>query len=253
MVAHRNGILYFLTVLTMCSCGQERARDPETVSDKRTEVEPGKPLSQKSTLISGIEKKCIDAGLVDVRSRDSSIVVNLKYSSDDNFLCQDLYGDFNDCYLQPDVADKLVTAQQNLKTRFPYYSLIIFDAVRPRSVQALMWDTIAVPLSERSKYVSNPRNGSLHNFGAAVDLSIIDENGIELDMGTPYDYFGELAYPREEERLLREGQLSHRQTLNREILRSVMTAAGFRGITTEWWHFNSCSRDEALIRYKIVE
>jgi D-alanyl-D-alanine dipeptidase len=101
--------------------------------------------------------------------------------------------------------------------------------------------------------VSNPRNGSLHNFGAAVDLSIVDENGIELDMGTPYDYFGELAYPREENRLVKEGKLSHLQALNREILRNVMHEAGFSGITTEWWHFNSCSRPEAFERYDIVE
>ena len=116
-----------------------------------------------------------------------------------------------------------------------------------------MWDTIAVPYSEKSKYVSNPKNGSLHNFGAAVDLSIVDQNGIELDMGTKYDYFGELAYPREEERMIKEGKLTHIQLLNRELLRTVMIAGGFFGITTEWWHFNSCKRNEAYSRYKIIE
>jgi zinc D-Ala-D-Ala dipeptidase len=151
------------------------------------------------------------------------------------------------------VAEKLKHAQSVLKSKYPFYNLIVFDAVRPKSVQQKMWDTIAVPDYERSKYVSNPQNGSLHNFGAAVDISIVDEGGIELDMGTSYDYFGELAYPREEERMIREGKLTHIQLLNRELLRSVMEEAGFTAITTEWWHFNSCSRNEAFSKYKIIE
>lgn len=203
--------------------------------------------------ISSMEKNCIDAGLVDVHSVDSSIVVDLKYSGCDNFLFLDMYGDMDKCYLQPDVAAKLKKAQELLREKYPYYSLIVFDGVRPRSVQFRMWDTIKLPIFERTKYVSNPLNGSVHNYGAAVDLSIIDQNGIELDMGTPYDYFGELAYPREEKRLIEEGKLSYKQFLNREILREAMTGAGFASITTEWWHFNSCSRNEAMLKYKIME
>ncbi len=200
-----------------------------------------------------IEQRIIDAGLIDIKKVDSSIVVDLKYSTCDNFLFMDVYGAFNKCYLQPDVAEKLKMAQQFLKAKFPYYSLIVYDAVRPRSIQYTMWDTIAVPLKERSKYVSNPKYGSLHNFGAAVDISIIDKSGYVLDMGTSYDYFGELAYPREEERMIKEGKLSKVQWLNRELLRSVMIQAGFTGITTEWWHFNSCYRQQAYTKYRIVE
>jgi D-alanyl-D-alanine dipeptidase len=190
---------------------------------------------------------------VDIKDVDSSIKVDLKYSSYDNFLCTDMYGDLEKAYLQPDVAEKLKSAQQSLRKKYPYYSLIIYDAVRPRSIQAKMWDTLKLPFSVRTKYVSNPQNGSLHNFGAAVDLSIIDENGIVLDMGTPYDFFGELAYPREEERMIKEGKLSYKQLLNRKILRDVMLEAGFMDITTEWWHFNSCFRSQAISKYKIIE
>lgn len=199
------------------------------------------------------EQSIINAGLVDVKTVDSTIVVDLKYSTCDNFLCMDVYGDFNKCYLQPDVAEKLKLAQQYLKAKFPYYSLIVFDAVRPRSVQRLMWDTVDIPYSERGKFLSSPHGGSLHNFGAAVDISIIDENGHELDMGTPYDYFGELAYPRAEQRMIYEGKLTHRQLLNRDILRNVMHQAGFWGIATEWWHFNSCTRENAYQKYVIIE
>jgi len=213
-----------------------------------------RPVSDSaSSFISATERILIDAGLVNIKQLDSSIVVDLKYSGDDNFLFTDVYGDLNNAYLQKDVADKLRMAQRLLKARFPYYSLIVYDAVRPRSIQEKMWDSIDVPQAERSKYVSNPRNGSLHNYGAAVDLSIMDDNGIALDMGTPYDYFGELAYPREEQRLVAEGKLTYKQLYNRQILREIMQQAGFSGITTEWWHFNSCSRDVAAAKYKIVE
>jgi D-alanyl-D-alanine dipeptidase len=216
------------------------------ITDSVPEREPAQPPGPA-------EEALIAAGLVNIQTVDSSIKVNLKYSTCDNFLFLDMYGDLEKCYLQPDVAEKLKVAQQLLKKKFPYYSLIVYDGVRPRSIQCKMWDTIAVPASERTKYVSNPMNGSLHNFGAAVDLSIIDENGIELDMGTPYDFFGELAYPREEERMIREFRLSYKQLFNRQILREAMVNAGFMSITTEWWHFNSCFRKEAIGKYKIVE
>src|SRR5438105_2830549 len=80
------------------------------------------------------EQSLIDAGLTDVQSIDSTIIVDLKYSTCDNFLGLDVYGDLNRCYLQPDVAEKLKTCQKELRSRFPFYSLIIFDAVRPRSI-----------------------------------------------------------------------------------------------------------------------
>ncbi len=199
------------------------------------------------------EQEVINAGLVDIKTIDSSIVVDMKYSTTDNFMGIDVYGDFNKCYLQPDVAEKLRNAQLFLKSKFPYYNLIIYDGARPRSVQRKMWDTINVPYYEKSKYVSNPSGGSLHNFGAAVDLSIADENGFVLDMATTYDFFGELAYPREEDRMLMEGKLTQKQWLNRELLRSVMNHSGFFGITTEWWHFNSCGLNTAYLKYAIIE
>jgi len=248
----------FILLLAALSACREKVKEssdvPVPVADSAAAQPAAVSIGDKITRDStAIEQQLIAAGLVDIASVDSSISVDLKYSSCDNFLFIDMYGDLEKCYLQPDVALKLKRGQALLKEKYPYYSLIVFDGVRPRSIQAKMWDTIAVPAYERSKYVSNPQNGSLHNFGAAVDLSIIDENGILLDMGTPYDFFGELAYPREEQRMIREGRLTHKQLFNREILREAMQSAGFTGITTEWWHFNSCGRNEAMLKYKIVE
>ncbi|MEK6616463.1 MAG: M15 family metallopeptidase [Bacteroidota bacterium] len=185
-----------------------------------------------------LEKKLIALGLVNINTLDSSIKVNLKYSTEDNFLHKNLYGELKNCYLQKETAEKVVKAQKILKEKFPFYSLLIYDGVRPLSIQQMMWDEVRIPKKLKDKYVSNPQVGSLHNFGCAVDVSIVNEDGWEMDMGTLYDYFGELGHPIAEPRMIEEGKLTWRQFENRKLLRKVMTEAGFTYITTEWWHFN---------------
>ena len=106
---------------------------------------------------------------------------------------------------------------------------------------------------EEEAYVADPEKGSIHNFGAAVDVSIVDQEGNLLDMGTPFDYFGDLAQPRYEDRFLKEGALTKKQIENRRLLRKVMKEAGFQTIPDEWWHFNAFSPEEVKRRYAIVE
>lgn len=225
----------------------------ETVLDSSWIETDTLPLpTAPDTVIGDLEQRMIDAGLVKVTNLDTTIVTDLRYSTESNFLNIDLYGDFNAIYLQQEVAEKLVLASKLLRSKYPY-RIVVFDAVRPRSVQQAMWDVLDLPLKEKTKYVSNPRYGSLHNFGAAVDVSIMDQYGDLLDMGTGYDHFGELAYPSKEEELLESGELKLEQIQNRQLLRSVMYKAGFTNIHTEWWHFNSCSRKEARERFPIIE
>ncbi|HEV7230584.1 MAG TPA: M15 family metallopeptidase [Bacteroidia bacterium] len=193
------------------------------------------------------------AGLTDVRQQDSSIQVDLKYAGSDNFLGFNMYGKLKRCFLQPDVTGKLVKAQKILRSMYPFYGLIVYDAVRPLHIQKMMWDTLKMPAGIKQQYLSSPQVISLHNYGAAVDLSIITRDGLLLDMGTPYDFFGPLAHPEFEDRFREEGKLSLKQILNRELLRTVMHAAGFSPIETEWWHFNSCSRQEAARMYKVIQ
>lgn len=202
---------------------------------------------------SAIELEMEELGLVDITTLDSTIRVDLRYSTINNFTGKDMYGDLNRCYLQKEVAEKLVNAQADLRRQYPYYSLLVFDGARPVSIQQLMWDSVELPPGERQKYLSNPANRSLHNYGAAVDVTIIDEKGNELDMGTPYDFFGELAHPRKEAEYFEQGVLSEKQLANREILRSAMKSAGFSRIETEWWHFNSTSRLRAAEIYPVIE
>lgn len=256
----RNSAYFLLALAFFCSC-EEQGDSPVTHSDTL----PRQAFVQAATAdsvsleqemrrpYSKLEEEIAAYGLQDIALLDSSIVIELRYSTENNFLGFDLYGDFDRCFLQPDVAAKLVKAQALLREKYPYYSLIVYDAVRPLRIQRLMWDTLRLPPGEKQKYLSNPDNGSLHNYGAAVDLSIIDENGIPLDMGTPYDFFGEKAHPEKETYFLEKGELSSRQISNREILRDVMRRSGFFGIQTEWWHFNSCTRVKAAEIYRIVD
>jgi D-alanyl-D-alanine dipeptidase len=179
----------------------------------------------------------------------------LKYSTTDNFFGEDVYGNLTKAYFQPDVAQKIQKAQQLLKETNPAYSLLIYDGVRPHSIQKILWNKLdSIPPKTREAYVANPAKGSIHNYGCAADLTVfnMDADSV-LDMGTKYDYFGYLAYPSKEKENLRNGLLTQTQIDNRLVLRNVMVKAGFSPITSEWWHFNSISRANAEKLYQIIQ
>ena len=193
-------------------------------------------------------------GLVKVQAMVPSIQVDLKYASIDNFIKMKLYHRLNNAYLQEEVVIKLKKAQEKLKVILPTYSLLIYDAVRPVEVQKIMWEALdSIPVYRRSKFVSNPSNKSLHNFGAAVDLTIIDSSGLPLDMGAGYDDPRKIAYPSMEKIYLKNGRLTQIQYQNRLLLRKVMHHGGFAPLETEWWHFNACSRSYAKANYSCLE
>ena len=199
----------------------------------------------------GLEAQLQRAGLVNVQRLDSSIQVELKYASLDNFMHANVYGDLRVCYLQREAAAMLARAQGLLRQRHPGFSLKVFDGARPRRVQRIMWQLVRG--TDRQKYVADPALGSMHNFGAAVDLTLTDGKGRDLDMGTPYDFFGELAQPRYEGRFLKEGRLAREQVAHRHLLRNTMIAAGFVPIPNEWWHFDAFSHQVVRQRYRLLE
>lgn len=205
--------------------------------------------------IDSLEQRIIDSGLVDIQQIDSSILVDVKYSSLDNFMKRDLYGSLTRIYLQKEVAERLSLAQQALKKKDSTLSLLVYDGVRPRSVQQRMWDALdTIPFQDRIKFVSNPKNGSLHSYGCAVDLTIFDhKTNTILDMGAGYDDLRKIAYPKHEAAFLETGELTKEQYDNRKLLRSVMRKGGFWVIPTEWWHFNAFTREKAKELYEIVE
>ncbi|MBC8152683.1 MAG: M15 family metallopeptidase [Bacteroidetes bacterium] len=193
-------------------------------------------------------------GLVDVQQVAPTILVDLKYSTTDNFVGKDVYGDLSRAYVQPMAARKLANASKYLQANYPNLRLLVYDAARPRASQWNLWNALPkLSERERRKYVADPRKGSIHNYGCAVDLTVATEAGIPLDMGTKYDYFGALAYPSQEAALLRAGKLTKQQIANRTILRAAMRQGGFSGIKYEWWHFNALSREQAKAMFRIVE
>ena len=204
-------------------------------------------------IIDTLEKRLIDSGLVNIQDLIPGILVDVRYSDTNNFMKTDVYGHLNRIYLQPTVAEDLKKVQNALKNRDSSLTLLVYDGVRPRSVQQFMWDILDMPINEKTKFVSNPKYGSVHNFGAAVDLTIADTNGQPLDMGAGYDDSRKIAYPRFEQLYLDSGLLTLQQIENRELLRSVMREGGFWGIQTEWWHFNRYSRARCMEMFDIVE
>jgi D-alanyl-D-alanine dipeptidase len=181
--------------------------------------------------------------------------VELKYATTDNFMRKNVYGDLTRAYLQPEMAKRLAKAATLLKQYKPGYQLLVYDAARPNSVQYNLWnalDDLKIPARSKTQYVADPKIGSNHNFGCAVDLTVVDEKGKPLDMGTSFDFFGPLAYPRSEQEMLKKGRLTQKQIENRQILRKVMTQAGFKANTTEWWHFDGMSKSQARARYGMI-
>jgi D-alanyl-D-alanine dipeptidase len=207
--------------------------------------------ASQETPVGGLDREMMAKGLTDIQSLDSEIRVELKYATTDNFLHADVYGDLEHCYLQKAVAEKLVAAQKALRKQKDGWSLLLYDCVRPRRVQLRMWNLVKG--TEQQRYVAPPRSGSIHNYGAAVDLTIVDAAGQPLDMGTPYDFFGDLAQPQYEAKFLKEGKLSPAQIENRRLLRQVMRATGFISRLDEWWHFNGFWKEEIEARYQIIE
>lgn len=260
--------LLMLPLFWSCNSGEEDEK--ELVRENETEVENKKDTTSfeetestemqvnsesEEEWISPLEQKMIDAGLVDIQTVDTTILVDVKYATMDNFMNRILYAGYDKVYLQPVVAERLSKAQKALQAIDSTLSLVVFDGTRPRSIQQEMWDALdTIPFRERVKFVSNPANGSIHNYGSAVDLSIMDmKTGWWLDMGAGYDDLRKIAYPRHEEKFLASGELTQAQVDNRKLLRKVMRAGGFWVIETEWWHFNAFSREKAKERFDIVE
>jgi len=221
-------------------------------SPKKTIPIKPTPKKQPSTVLK-TPPKVLPEGLVDVQQINAAIQIDLKYTTTDNFLRERLYTSLQKAYLQKDVALRLSEVQKELSRKYPGYQLLIYDAVRPVSVQEKMWKALdSLPVKERIKFVSNPKNLSLHNMGAAIDLTILNANGVALDMGAGFDDIRKIAYPCLEDSFLKVGQLTPLQVQNRKILRSAMLMQGFRQLPTEWWHFNACSREEAKRKYKVL-
>lgn len=179
------------------------------------------------------------------------VQLDFRYATVNNFLHQAVYGDFHQCFLHKIAARKLLTAVQLLTAQHPKWKLLIIDCLRPRRIQSKMWESVKG--TKLQKYVANPAKGSMHNYGFAIDLSLINAEGKEIDMGTPFDHFGPEAEPQIELQLKRKGVLTEEQIKNRRILRSIMEKAGFHQLPIEWWHYDAVLSSQVRKGFSIVE
>jgi zinc D-Ala-D-Ala dipeptidase len=197
---------------------EEKAVTPEETSKETLPKEEPK----KETKVLPEEKK-VKSDFKEITPM-SGIAIDIKYATSDNFTKKQIYP-CGKCFLRPEATEKIVKAHKILKEKYGY-GLKMFDCYRPLPAQQRLWDVVP-----NADYVTPPSKGSMHNKGLAVDLTIVDKDGKELNMGTPYDFFGKEAHT--------DNLSLPKQVLeNRNILKSVMNEVGFNGIRTEWWHFS---------------
>ena len=171
----------------------------------------------------------------------AGIAVDLRYATPDNFVGRDLYSPYDCAWLHRDAAAALERVVAWLKERRPDCMPLVLDALRPQRVQQQLWDALAG--TDLQMYLADPQRGSIHSFGMALDVTLVDAAGRELDMGTGFDDMTLLSHPALEARFLASGELTTAQAANRQLLRDAMFQAGFVGINTEWWHFDCGDRN----------
>lgn len=211
-------------------------------------MDEGSEASMKAVI--GMEDLAAHPEYLSIADIDG-VRLDLRYACVNNFVGRNLYGEAAPALLHRRAAEGLAMAARELRRLRPGFHLLVFDALRPGRVQRVLWDIVKD--TPQRIYVADPARGSIHSFGMAVDLSVEDADGDELDMGTGFDDFTERAQPQREAELLRTGRLSEAQVANRQLLRHCMSQAGFNGIATEWWHFEAADRDWVRAHMLLIE
>ena len=164
-----------------------------------------------------------DYRLIDIKTIAPDIVLDMRYATSNNFLKSPVYPVAR-CLLRGPVAEALKRVQADLAIQG--FGLKLFDCYRPLSVQRAMWKILP-----DSNYVADPAKGSRHNRGAAVDLTLVDATGKELEMPTDFDDFSEKAFPD-------SPNMTAAARRNVDMLAIAMEKQGYTSISTEWWHFD---------------
>jgi len=235
--------LFLVSGLFIASCKQEKGQE---FIQSVNEIKPDHPA-----VIGEFEQIFIEYGLVEVENHPS-LITQLAYSTKNNFMGIDMYGQLQKAYLHPEVASNLKRILDYIKENHPNIKLLIYDAARPHRIQQLMWDSLELPIELKVEFLTHPDKISMHNFGAAIDVTLVDTDENILDMGTNYDDPSLLSYPSLQTKHLKEGKLTEEQVNNRELLNTIMIKGGFRRIESEWWHFNACTKAYASEHYKVI-
>ncbi len=179
--------------------------------------------AQNEMYSSPVNSEIADTTFVNLKDYSSDFVYDMKYATADNFLKAKVY-DCAECLLRLKTVKALVAANKDFIKKG--YKIKLYDCYRPLSIQKKMFEIVPNP-----EYVADPKKGSIHNRGGAVDISIVDSKGKEVDMGTPFDFFGIKASHN-------YTKLSNKIKSNRKFLKKVMIQNGFNSFDSEWWHYN---------------
>jgi D-alanyl-D-alanine dipeptidase len=177
----------------------------------------------KKSLLENTKIEVLDTSFVNLKEYSTDFVYDMKYATEANFLKSKVY-DCAECYLRLKTVKALIKA--NSKFMKLGYKIKLYDCYRPLDVQKKMWSIVSNP-----SYVANPSKGSIHNRGGAVDITLVDGNGKELNMGTAFDFFGPEAshdYKNFPEEILQ----------NRALFKKIMISSKFQSFDSEWWHYN---------------
>jgi D-alanyl-D-alanine dipeptidase len=188
------------------------------VSCKSTQLD-----SKKSSTLLDISKEVDENAFVNLKNYSNDFVYDMKYATDDNFLKEKVYP-CGECFLRVKTVKSLLEANNMFLEKG--YRIKIFDCYRPKAIQKKMWRIVP-----NATFVANPKKGSIHNRGGAVDITLVDENGVEVAMGTKFDFFGEEASHNYQ-------NLSNEILENRKFLKEIMLQNNFKSFDSEWWHYN---------------
>lgn len=202
---------------------------------------------------SDIEKSLERIGLQNVAEEIPGVEVYMVYATPYNFMGRVLYEELDEAYLVPEAMEKLRKANELLRKKRLDLHLVVYDAARPRSIQEQMWKV--VENTELQDFVANPNKsgGGAHNYGVAVDVTLVDCTGHPIPMGSEYDYFDDRSRVDLEAKLIENGEINLRELKNRQLLREIMTEAGWLVEPSEWWHFNAMPLTEASQKLSVIK
>lgn len=179
--------------------------------------------SKKTTVLLDITNEVDENSFVNLKNYSNDFVFDMKYATNDNFLKEKVYP-CAECFLRVKTIKSLLEANKAFIEKG--YKIKLYDCYRPKAIQKQMWKIVP-----DANYVANPKKGSIHNRGGAVDITLVDSLGVELNMGTKFDFFGLEASHN-------FSNLSEEILNNRKLLKEIMLLNNFQSFDSEWWHYN---------------
>ena len=218
MTLHKT--IAFVCFLSLIACSSIYDKSSNLKSTNSNNFSSSKFSSDESVVL---KQEQNDSIFVNLKEYSSDFVYDFKYATTDNFLNQKVY-DCDECYLRLSTVNALISANNDFIAKG--YKIKLFDCYRPIDVQKKMWEIVSNPL-----YVADPKKGSIHNRGGAIDITLVDFDGKELNMGTSFDHFGiESSHDYQ--------NLSTEILKNRKLLKEIMLKNNFKSFDSEWWHYN---------------